>query len=126
MKAYMSFPISGYDIDLVSKIANEAKKLLETKFPGWDIINPLDLCADIEADNSKSSRTRYAEEMGRDISVLLQCDAFVFVAGIGQPSTGCKMEQAVINAWNDGHPDEYIEEYMLLNGDLLIKSRLKF
>lgn len=125
MKAYMSFPISGHDIDLVSKIAGEAKKLLEEKLPGWEIINPLELCSDIEQDDSKSPRTKYAEEMGRDISMLLQCDAFIFIDGIGAPSAGCKIEQAVVTEWNKAHPEAYIEEHLLLYGDLLIKSHIQ-
>lgn len=122
----MSFPISGYDIDLVSKVANEAKKLLEEKLPGWDIINPLDLCTDIESDELKSPRTKYAEEMGRDIATLLQCDAFVFIDGIGQPSAGCRMEQSIVTEWNSSHPEAHIEEYLLLKGNLFVKSHMQF
>ena len=89
MKVYISLPITGHDIEEVEARCIFAKSVLKKK--GHTPVSPLDV-----SDNPNAS---YAENMGRDISALLECDAVVFLDG-WRVSPGCRLEHAAAKIYN--------------------------
>lgn len=82
-RVYISLPITGIAPDVVSQTNTAAKAHIKSQ--GYSPISPLDVCQGIEG---------YANQMGKDITALLDCDAVYFCRGWRQ-SRGCKTEYAV-------------------------------
>jgi|WetSurMetagenome_2_1015567.scaffolds.fasta_scaffold18509_2 hypothetical protein len=80
-KIYISLPITGKDIDLVKRDASWNKIVVKNQ--GWDAITPFDVCG--------VKDRRYSFYMGKDIEVLLECDAIYMCKG-WQDSKGCMAE----------------------------------
>lgn len=81
MKVYISLPISGFNIDRCKERADEVKRMVERK--GHEAITPFDVCPE--------SDKPYSYYMGRDIEVLIECDAILRCAGWSR-SKGCALE----------------------------------
>jgi len=88
-KVYMSFPISGYDIEERKAYAEKLKKSLSQFYD--DVFNPLENGVPLDAPTS--------EHMKEDIKNLLMCDA-IWMANHWQFSVGCRTEYAVALACN--------------------------
>ena len=92
-KIYISIPISGHDLEEVKAKARKAREwLLYDVFElkkgqrRPDVITPFDVCS--EPDKP------YSYYMGKDIEVLLECDAIYLCEG-WQNSKGCMAEFGV-------------------------------
>lgn len=82
MKIYISLPITGRDIEEVESSCIFAAGVIEKK--GHTAVSPLEVSSNPDAS--------YAEHMGKDITVLLECDAVLFLDG-WEYSGGCLLEQ---------------------------------
>lgn len=80
-KCYISLPISGRDIKRVRIDIRMMEHGLWVT--GYEPYAPINDDTDITAP--------YSEHMGRDIAMLIECDAVVFMRGWEQ-SKGCMME----------------------------------
>lgn len=83
-KAYISIPITGYDLDERIKTAENIKKYLLDR--GYAVYNPLE--------NGLPHDAPYEQHMRRDISLLLKSDA-IYMAKGWIKSHGCKIEKDV-------------------------------
>lgn len=82
-KCYISLPISGRDM---KRVRIDIKMMEhELRSIGYEPYAPVNDDTDITAS--------YSEHMGRDIAVLIECDAVVFLRGWEQ-SKGCMLEFA--------------------------------
>ena len=81
MKIYISLPITGHDFEEVEARSIFAAGVIEKK--GHEAVSPLDVSPDPDA--------TYAQHMGNDIAVLLECDAVVLLDG-WKASKGCRLE----------------------------------
>lgn len=82
MKVYVSIPISGKNYDEQKARAERIKQELHQQ--GHIGITPFDI---VPEENSP-----YCYAMGKDIEVLLACDAAVFAEGWNE-SKGCRLER---------------------------------
>lgn len=82
-RIYISLPITGIDPELVARSNSAAKAYIKTQ--GHSPISPLEICEGIEG---------YANQMGKDIAALLDCDAVYFCRG-WRHSRGCRAEYAI-------------------------------
>lgn len=82
-KVYVSIPISGKDYAAQAERANRIKRELERE--GYKVITPFDIIPNPDQG--------YPYCMGKDIEVLLTCDAAIFAEGWNE-SKGCKLERA--------------------------------
>ena len=80
-KIYLSFPISGYDIEERREYAQRLKKSLEHFYD--QVLNPLENGIDADAP--------VCEHMRQDFRMLLDCDA-IFLGEGWQESMGCRSE----------------------------------
>ena len=95
-RIYLSGPITGYD--LTERYDTFLAKQLSLEAKGWAVANPLR--------NGLSPTSNYREHMRRDISMLLECDAVLFMTGFLY-SNGCRTEFDVATACG---LDVYFEE----------------
>lgn len=82
-KVYISTPITGHDIKTVRIWVDTAKDYLLRR--SYIPVSPLEVSPDMDAP--------YSEHMGRDIAVLIECDAVLFLKG-WHTSKGCQLEYA--------------------------------
>lgn len=82
MRVYISIPISGKDYDEQKARAEKIKEELYRE--GHEGITPFDVVQVPDAP--------YCYAMGKDIEVLLACDAAVFAEGWNE-SKGCRLER---------------------------------
>ena len=80
-KIYLSFPISGYDIEERREYAQRVKKSLEHFYD--KVLNPLE--------NGIDSDAPVCEHMRQDFRMLLDCDAIHLGKG-WELSSGCRAE----------------------------------
>lgn len=81
MTIYVSLPITGHDSETVRARAEALRQQLSSQ---WNkVITPFDVCT--EPDKP------YSYYMGRDIEVLLECDAILLAHG-WENSRGCNLE----------------------------------
>ena len=83
-KVYMSFPISGYDIEERKAYAEKLKKSLSQFYD--DVFNPLENGVPLDAPTS--------EHMKEDIKNLLTCDTILMCKGF-ELSRGCMIEYQI-------------------------------
>lgn len=81
MTIYLSIPISGLPRAEVQQAAETYRQQLIME--GYSVITPFDVCAE--------PNMSYAQCMGRDIEMLLQCDA-IFLCPGWMNSRGCRLE----------------------------------
>lgn len=89
MKVYISLPITGRPLQEVKAHADAVKRLLEDM--RLKPVSPLEIYA--------GENPCYAEYMGADIAVLLQCDGVIFCKG-WQSSCGCCIEFDAVHRMN--------------------------
>lgn len=82
-KLYISLPITGFTLGALALEAESYKFMLEEY--GFDVVTPFDL--------SPESGKPYFYHMGKDIKVLLECDAVYFAPG-WVDSKWCNLEYA--------------------------------
>lgn len=97
MKAYLSFPITGYDLTQRQHYAARICALLHIVHPEWNIINPFDVASVVHKQKMERTHTldppTYEEYMEADLAELATCDLAIFCPG-WQTSEGCKREMA--------------------------------
>lgn len=84
MKMYLSFPITGRNIQDVKVYAKRVKQIWVEK--GYDVITPFEV-APVEG-------MSYAYYMGRDVEALLGCDGIILCHDWFN-SKGCRLEYNV-------------------------------
>lgn len=93
-KVYVSFPISGNDLDERAGFANKTIEVLKPQFPeGTEFVNPIELSVQLNKkhkDEGKELPT-YEEYMKNDLDVIKTCDAIVFCKD-WDTSKGCMRE----------------------------------
>jgi hypothetical protein len=87
-KVYISGPITGYKNNNENSFANAEYTL---KHKGYEVINPLDVCASLPKD------TIYTEYMRFDIRALTFCDSIYMLKG-WEKSKGANIELTVAKA----------------------------
>lgn len=89
MKVYVSIPITGRPLD----DAKAHAKAIAEQFAahGHEVITPFDVCPDTDKP--------YAYCMGRDIEVLLECDA-IAIGNEWFNSCGCRLEKAAAEIYD--------------------------
>jgi hypothetical protein len=83
-KIYISGAISGLDPEVVKQKFGEAEDRLQNQ--GWQTVNPLK--------NGLPAESTWEQHMGKDIELLLGCDAIAMLPGFSK-SRGAKIELAV-------------------------------
>lgn len=101
-KAYISLPITGYDIEERKAVAEAARQFM--KEVGAEAVTPFDFCDD--------PNLSYAHCMGRDIEALLGCKFAVFLPDWRQ-SRGCRLEHYAAKIY--GIPTTGIKDYRLID-----------
>lgn len=86
-KIYLSFPISGYDIEERRDTAMQME--VKLRGAGFDVFNPLN--------NGLPVTATTQEHMKADITALLTCDSIFLMNGWNR-SAGCKCELDVATA----------------------------
>lgn len=94
MKIYISIPISGHNLAVQQRKANEAAKKLREM--GHEPVNPFDTIA---PPGGLREDERYAYYMGEDLKKLLMCDAILMCSGWGA-SKGCAVEHQVARIYS--------------------------
>jgi hypothetical protein len=84
-KVYISGPITGYKNNNKESFTNAEYRL---KQKGYEVINPLDVCASLPSD------TIYTEYMRFDIRALTFCDSIYMLKG-WKKSKGANIELTV-------------------------------
>lgn len=102
MKIFISIPITGQE-ERAKQLCKEYKKILSEKYPEHEFIIPFDICEE------KNKPDSYY--MGKDIEVLIDCDAIASCEG-WQKSKGCQVERFTANIY--GLKIHNIEDF--LNG----------
>ena len=102
MKAYISLPITGYDIEERKAVAEAARQFM--KEAGAEAVTPFDICDDPDLS--------YAHCMGRDIETLLGCKLAVFLPD-WHSSRGCRLEHNAAEIY--GIATMGINDYRLIN-----------
>lgn len=82
-RVYISLPITGHE-DSCAERAEAAKKTLSEW--GYIPVSPFDI--------SHPDNATYAQYMGKDIEVMMECDAVCFLRGWHE-SKGCRAEYAL-------------------------------
>lgn len=82
-RLYISLPISGRPLKEAADEAAKLKTALEDE--GYDVVTPFEVCPD--------NTLPYSALMGKDIAVLLECDA-ICLAPRWKNSKGCSLERA--------------------------------
>lgn len=93
MKAYLSFPITGYDEKERRRFAAMTSEMLMRKY-FFDVVNPLHIADKIKKmhlDEGNWDEPTYEEYMSADIKQLLECDVIIFCQG-WYLSDGCLEE----------------------------------
>ncbi|MDR0575629.1 MAG: DUF4406 domain-containing protein [Tannerella sp.] len=88
-KLYISIPISGRDIERVKKEADAWKSVFANDY---EVITPLEI-------NPEQDGRRYSQLMGKDIEVLLDCDA-IFMCPGWVKSKGCNAEYQIARIYD--------------------------
>lgn len=81
LRAYLSGPISGYDMNERRKAFKEAEELIHE--PGVEVVSPLN--------NGLPDDAEWSDHMLRDLEMLIDCDMMVLLPG-WQHSRGCLTE----------------------------------
>ena len=81
LRAYLSGPISGYDMNERRKAFSEAAAFISE--PGVEVVSPFDNGLPDDAD--------WSDHMLRDLEMLIECDMMVLLPG-WQHSRGCLTE----------------------------------
>lgn len=71
LRAYLSGPISGYDMNERSKAFSEVEELIRE--PGIEVVNPLN--------NGLPDDAEWSDHMLRDLEMLIDCDMIVLLPG---------------------------------------------
>ena len=97
MKAYLSLPITGHDLQSRKNLASRICALLHIQYPDWHIVNPFDIASLVHKDKMLRTHTldlpTYEEYMQADLAELATCDRCLFAQG-WETSEGCKREMA--------------------------------
>lgn len=80
-KIYISLPITGRDLAKVREQSDLTAAKLSRE--GYDTVSPLDIY--------HGKNPSYADYMGNDLKVLLQCDG-IYLASGWEKSCGCQIE----------------------------------
>ena len=83
-KVYISIPITGRSLEIVAKEIESTRAAL--LWAGYNSVSPFDICPE--------QGKPYSYYMGRDIEVLLECDAIYMCPG-WRESKGCRAEAAI-------------------------------
>lgn len=81
MKVYISFPISGYDIEERRRFSDRVAEAIRLR--GHEPLNPLDVYAGTDPD--------YFDHICYDLRAMLDCDAVLMLHG-WEESRGCRLE----------------------------------
>ena len=81
LRAYLSGPISGYDMDERRKAFSEAEEFIREL--GAEVVSPLN--------NGLPDDAEWSDHMLRDLGMLIDCDMMVLLPG-WQHSRGCLTE----------------------------------
>lgn len=81
LRAYLSVPISGYDMNERRKAFSEAEEFIRE--PGVEVVSPLD--------NGLPDDAEWSDHMLRDLEMLIDYDMMVLLPG-WQHSRGCLTE----------------------------------
>lgn len=89
-KYYISFPITGRNIQDVKVYANRVKGIWESK--GFEIVNPFEVTEHF--DGVKEGQSYYAYCMGKCVEALMKCDGIIMCTDWFY-SKGCRLEYNV-------------------------------
>ena len=81
LRAYLSGPISGYDMNERRKAFSEAEEFIRE--PGVEVVSPLN--------NGLPDDAEWSDHMLRDLEMLIDCDMMVLLPG-WEHSRGCLTE----------------------------------
>lgn len=96
-RAYLSFPISGHDINMVRENAKWRKEKIEASIP-WEIVSPIEIkaCQDCHTGNDVPGLHTHTRDawMRVDLAELLKCEHIVMCPG-WETSPGARAELSV-------------------------------
>jgi len=97
MKAYLSLPITGHDLQERQNLAARICALLHIQHPDWHIVNPFDIASRLHKEKMLRTHTldlpTYEEYIEADLAELSTCNRALFAQG-WESSEGCKREMA--------------------------------